>query len=149
MKKILLGTLAIIACLAMIGCRKEKNTKTKNDKKSDNEIVEENTVESFKPEVLVSDDTRYVVRISKGADYTYFHEGEKITGFQIKMYYDNPTAAENAKKTLEEDRVKNLNIDSIAIDGNNLIIRYNSSMYDNQSLSTLKMVYEYVGELSD
>ena len=156
MKKILFGTLAIIICFAMVGCgNEEKNVKTSDNTSTQNAVdnsVEENNEEEigepFRPQVLVSDDTRYVVKISETAEYTYFHDGDVITGFQVKMYYSTPEAAVLAKKNIDEEKETNPSIDSIAIDGSNLIVRYKSSMYDGQTLNTIKMVYEYVGATS-
>ena len=156
MKQVLLGVVAIIVCFAMVGCgEKEENVKS-NDNSStqsvENNTSEDNTNEesgeTFKPVVLVSNDTKYVIKISESTEYTYFHEGDTITGFQVNMHYSTPAAAELAKKTLEEDQITNPTIDSIVIDGSNLVVRYKSSMYDGRDLNSIKMVYEYVGAVS-
>lgn len=162
MKKIVLSVLVILTCLSLVACGTQQEVKpvetpvssvTGQETSAPDVIATiENNVEEEPTETngdateaidydnidLYSDDTKMVFTVSDTVSGVYYHDGEKITGYEVYAKYDTPALAEAAKLTYDDS---DENIESMTVKGNYLVVKYKESEYENQSLEELKQSF--------
>ena len=151
-KLLISGILVGSLCLALTGCGEEKEIVTQNDE--DLTYVIEDT--SFTNEVndvdqnssdiieLYSDDSKLVYRSTDNTDLVFYHEGEKITGYETYITYEDSAAATLALNLLdkEDESIKNA-----YTRGKYLIVEYDESVYKDLTASAVRFAYGALREL--
>ncbi len=103
--------------------------------------------ESLSGVSLTNDDDKYVVKLNDTAKGVYYHDGEKITGYEILVEFDSAANAELAKaKYLTSE--KDDSIESVSVDENKLVIKCSPSAYKDLTLNEVKSSYELLQKLN-
>lgn len=166
MKKTILLILAIITCIFLVGCG-EKNqeivdngetevisneetnkTLTPEETEKIREEELENTKKTVESMELYSDDSKYVFKTDDNTTGIFYHNGNEITGYEIRVTYDSHELAEIAKaeylKESEDEDIKSINVS-----GNELIVQYGPKEYEDLTLDAIKMTYSMFQVLKD
>ena len=167
MKKVVLIVLAFSTMFLLMACgdKKEENEETNNvesdevidigeDTSKDNLVNEEkNNDEEFFEDIeqaretlnnleMYSDDSKYIINVTDNTRGIYYHDGEKITGYEIRIEYDSAELAEQARQTYNQEDGDN--IKSIKVDGNELIVEFGPEEYEKTSLKDVEAAYSLI-----
>lgn len=153
MKKIILMALAIVTCFALVACGKQEEEKNNNVEtnvvdsqdttNSSNEIEEnlDDVREAISGMELYSDDTKFVFEMEDNTKAIYYHDGNKITGYEIRVGYDSHELAELAK--IEYEKEPDENAETVRVDGNTLVVEFGPAEYEETSLDEIKAAYSF------
>ena len=175
MKKLLLF-ISIVACISLVGCGKEESKQNVEENKESVEtqakVEEKSSEESMSTDELVdelkdlapdqyesakeavenvevkSNNSTISFMIADTSEAIYYHDGEKITGYEIHIKYDTSEEANLAKTSYdlgEEDE----GIESVTVKGNTLIVKYNPSSYEDTSLEEIKQTASLINSLQN
>ncbi len=173
MKKVILGIFAVIVCVSLVGCwntQEIKNeepvidnqttTKTNtavesaNTEETARDLVEslpEEELNNVKEEVkdigLASDDTKFVFKTDETTTGIFYHNGNEITGYEVRIEYESKEDAELAKASYtdyEED-----DVESLTVDGKTLIVKYKPEAYSDMTYEGIKQTYSILQVLQE
>ena len=158
MKKFLLLALSIFICICLVGCGSKKeeildnskmdsnseeqktvlNETSKNNDTYDKEA--EKTKEVVQDMELYSDDTKYVFKTDENTTGIFYHNGDKITGYEVRVDCKTQEVAELTKEEYlaesEDEDIKSINVE-----GNYLIVEYGPEEYKDLTLDAIKTTY--------
>lgn len=159
MKKGLLLILAIMICAFLVGCGGTAEVVDNNDANNEQETTInetekinetpltyeeelENTKEALDGMELYSDDTKYVFKTDEDTTGIFYHNGNEITGYEVRVDCHTHELAEEAKtEYLAESAEEDEDIKDIRIDGSYLIVEYGPEEYKDLTLDAIKMTY--------
>ena len=158
MRKFLLLALSIAICIFLVACGGQKEEPLNNSKISTNndgqeaisneasknnstyEEELEKTKEAVQEMELYSDDTKYVFKTDENTTGIFYHNGNEITGYEVRVECETHELAELAKaEYLSESEGED--IKSVKTDGNYLIVDYGPEEYKDLTLDAIKMTY--------
>ena len=153
-RNILLSLIAVLSLFLVVGCGNKQTgiqdniidepSSSENNNKgttSDNNTSTNTEEEDVK---LYSDDTKIVFE-NGGGRIVYYYEGDTITGYVVYLdYSDNSTAnfALSAMDWENDNSVKNA-----YVQGKYVVVEYNESMYENDTVSDIRTLYSYLKEV--
>ena len=138
MKKALI---IIALSLFLIGC--ENNNGIQN---SSNNTVD-NPVEKSEKVDLYSDESKLVYKQSKGSYLVFYYDGNKITGYETYLDYEDEETASVAYEVLKEDHSAYNNVKNIKQNGQYVVIEYNEIEYAAYSLDDIKRINSALEEV--
>lgn len=149
MMKKLLCIIALVLCIALVGCGNqevktgENENTNNNNSQTENEVITdvvEGTGENADNVVgdieFYSDDTKYVIKYDDNTTATYYHDGKEISGYEIVVEYETEEEAKAAK--LEYTDYEEDDVESLTVVGNTLVAKYKKAAYEDMTLEELK-----------
>ena len=116
---------------------------TKEDWEKLQQIDEDytNEVKEGVSNITLSDDgNKYVFQQGDNVTGIYYHDGNNITGYEVRVKYDSNEEAELAKSTYQ--REEGDNIKSIKVVGDEIVVTYSPEEYEGTTLEEIKQAYE-------
>ncbi len=96
---------------------------------------------------LTDEGNKYVIKTNENTSATYYHDGQKITGYEIRITYANNEEAEIAKNSYA--REEGDNIESINVEGNDIIVKFTPEEYSDESLESIRQLYEAISVIQE
>ena len=160
MKKIFISLISLLLVLSLSGCGKE-NIKEDNNLKVDqitepandvspidetaNSTSESSSgVSEFK--ALYSDQNKMVFEYTDNSKIVFYHNGTKITGYELYYNYEDAATASLAKETIKNDGTDD--IKEVRVEGTMLVVVYAENTYRDLSLEDVRTVYSYLKEVT-
>lgn len=172
MKKFLCVVSLIVVCFTFSGC----GNKEKNENNSETKVIstqEENNnysnasisldelseMENYAPKAydnvkevadsveLYSDDTKFVFKTNENTTGIYYHNGNDIIGYEVRVDYETSELANAAKlayNDYEED-----DVESVSVNGKTLIVTFKKEAYQGTTLDEIKQAYSLLQVLKN
>ncbi len=100
-----------------------------------------NSIKEAVSNISVSESSdKYVIKQSDNMVVTYYHNGKEITGNEARITYDSAEEALAAKASYEYDEEDN--IDSVRVEGKDVIVKFTPEEYKDMTLDEVKQVYD-------
>ncbi len=105
-----------------------------------NEDYANDIKESVSDVSLTEEKDKYVIKQGDNMTGIYYHNGKDITGYEVRVSYDSHEEAELAKSEYVPEEGDN--IESIKVDGKDIVVKYSPDEYSDMSLEDVKQTYE-------
>lgn len=172
MKKVLLAVMIMVICLSLVACsstsQTEENVKEEVVNTQENSFLEEPEAEKESEEIddmneesetaqetienmkFYSDDTKYVITLEDNTRGIYYHDGNKITGYEIRVTYESHEEAELAKEEFEkEEENEEEDIKSVRVEGNELIAEFGPGEYEDTTIEEIETAFELLKSVQE
>ena len=163
MKKIFISIMSFLLVFSLTGCGKEKvneennqnnfkeveSPKTTNDVEKVDETANSSSenlsgVNEFK--ALYSDQNKMVFEYTDNSKIVFYHNGTKITGYELYYNYEDAATANLAKQTIKSEDSED--IKDVRVEGSMIIVTYAESTYKDLTLEDVRTVYSYLKEVT-
>ncbi len=142
-KKItILFVFAFLSAFVLTGCGKDDKKENLNNNNTNNSgdttHVSGSTVHS---------DNNKIVFKNEQTKMVFYYEGNKITAYHVYVDYGDEATANMAIKVLKEN--KDENIDSMAVEGQYIVLKYKQKEYENYTVDGVRQMYSYLEEIKN
>lgn len=85
---------------------------------------------------------KYVLKQGENLTAIYYHNGQEITGYEARVKYENHEEAVLAKGSADYTEADD--IESVDVEGDELVVKYKPAAYAGTSLEEIKQAYEAI-----
>lgn len=154
-KKLLAILLVCVVSISLTGCGSNiKNEldnivdQFENDNNQDEENKgNENNSNKDDSMKLYSDDTKLVFNMEDLYYIVFYHNGNEVTGLEYIYDYPDIETVKFFEKTVKASYEADDSVEKVEVKGKQLRIKFKKSVYDGQTVESIKQAYSYLEEM--
>ncbi|HPZ00688.1 MAG TPA: hypothetical protein PLS28_04390 [Clostridiales bacterium] len=148
-RKILIVLLALVLLFSFAGCScKSKKAQEKEAVESTEDIIKQQDALKDGEVKLVEEDGK-LCYLSDAATIVFYYEGDKITGHEMYVDYNDADTAKMAYQAIEQVCQESDDYESVSLKGNYVIMKYAKSEYDGMTVAQVKEEYKNFKQMMD